>query len=101
MGIRPPSSYVDYTKSYYFNALRYGDLIKSTEKDIIESLKYFNIFIDNTKYLNFSRSLIELSSTDLLNKEEEYYVGNDAIFDYLYGIKESLFEGEMEDYAIA
>jgi len=93
-GIRPPSSYVDYTKTYYFDALRYGELIHVDEDDIRHSLENFNIIVNDK--LNFQKSLVELSNTDLINKTDKYYYGDDAIFSQLYTFREGLLEGIAE-----
>ncbi len=95
IGIRPPSSYVDYAKSYYFDALRYGDLIKLDENDIIDSLENFDIYITKENILNFRRSLLELSSTELLSKDGDYYTGNQRIFNNLYQIRGDLINNEV------
>lgn len=94
-GIRPPSSYVDTTKAYYFDALRYGDLIKVTDREIFHSLKYF----DGTSYkindLNFKRSLLELANVSLIHNEDNYYYGDSEIYDKLYDYRNTLLTGAI------
>jgi hypothetical protein len=95
-GIRPPTSYVDTTKAYYFDALRYGDIIKLKDKDILYSLSNFDGSLSRYDYMNFKKSLYELVNTTLLLKQEEFYYGNENIYDSLYRYRDSLLSGGSE-----
>jgi len=94
--IRPPTSYVDTTTAYYFDALRYGDIIKLKDKDILYSLYNFDGSINRYDYMNFKKSLYELVNTKLLLKKEEYYYGNENIYNSLYKYRDSLLSGGFE-----
>jgi hypothetical protein len=98
MNITSPSSYVDTTKIYYFNALKYGENIRFTEKDFVKNFKFYGNLLNSPRDLNFKNSLFELTEYELLKKASKYYYGNEQIYEHLYEFKNTLLTGGNEIY---
>lgn len=98
MGIKPPFSYVDTTKLYYFNALKYGKNIGFTENDFVKEFKFYGNLLVSPRDFNLKNSLFELCAYSLLNKSQEYYFGDKVIYEHLYKVKENLVSGGDEFY---
>ena len=94
--IPAPSSYVDTIKFYYFDALRFGENIRVTEKDFEKNFIFYTASYSTSKSFNLKRTLFELSATGLLNKEDEFYFGSEYVYDNLVSYRDSLLRGAKD-----
>jgi len=96
--IRNPTAYVDTTKVYYIDALRYGENIPIHEDNLLyEYLKIGERTLrpEITKR-RFRTLLYELESVNLLEKKGDYVTGKTKFFNNLMEYRDDILEGSVE-----
>jgi hypothetical protein len=93
-----PTAYVDTTKVYYIDALRYGENIPIHEDNLLyEYLKIGERTLtpEITKR-RFRTLLYELESVNLLEKKGDYVTGKTKFFNNLMEYRDEILEGSIE-----
>lgn len=96
--IYPPAAYVDTTKVYYVDAIRFGENIPINENDLF--LKYQKIgarilSFDSASF-HFKTLVSELIAAELLDREGNYITGRQRIFDNLIKYRDEILQGAVE-----
>ena len=96
--INPPTAYVDTTKVYYIDAIRFGENIPISENELF--LEYQKIgahaFRSEISLQGFRTLLSELVAAELLNKRGNYVTGRARIFDNLMEYRDEVLQGAVE-----
>ena len=96
--INSPTAYVDTTKVYYIDALRYGENIPIHEDNLFyEYLKIgARAFGSGINMMRFRTLLSELASVNLLEKKGYYVTGKERFFNNLMEYRDGILEGSVE-----
>jgi len=96
--IYSPTAYVDTTKVYYIDAIRFGENIPISENEIfLEYQKIGGRQIRSEFSLHAFRTLLsELAAAELLEIEENYVLGKEKIFDNLMEYRDDVLQGVVE-----
>jgi hypothetical protein len=96
--INTPTVYVDTTKVYYVDALRYGENIFIHEKSLFYEYQKLGArtFSPGISLMNFRTLLSELDSVNMLNKKGKYVGGNERLFTDLLQYREEVLKGSVE-----
>jgi len=96
--INSPTAYVDTTKVYYIDALRYGENIPIHEKNLF--YEYLKIgdrsFRSEVNLMQFRTLLSELEFVKLLEKQGSYVSGNPKFFKNLMVYRDNILEGSVQ-----
>lgn len=96
--IYSPTAYVDTTKVYYIDAIRFGENIPISENEIF--LGYQKIggrqLKSDFSLQSFRTLLSELAAAELLEIDEDYVVGKERIFDNLMKYRDEVLQGAVE-----
>jgi hypothetical protein len=101
--INSPTAYVDTTKVYYIDALRYGENIPIHEDNLLyEYLKIGDRALrpEITKS-RFRTLLYELESANLLEMKGDYVSGKPTFFNNLLEYRDNILEGSIEAPKVA
>jgi hypothetical protein len=96
--INSPTAYVDTTKVYYIDALRYGENIPIHEDNLFyEYLKMgARALRSEINIMGFRTLLSELESVNLLEKKGSYVTGKPRFFNNLLEYRDDILEGSVE-----
>ena len=96
--INPPTAYVDATKVYYIDAVRFGENIPITEDELFFEYQKIGTrpFRQEIPPPRFTRLLSELVAVELLDREEDYIIGRQRIFDNLVKYRDEVLQGATE-----
>jgi len=96
--INPPTAYVDTTTVYYIDAIRFGENIPISEKELFFEYQKIGAraFISEFSLLSFRTLLSELVSVELLDKKGNYVTGRDRIFNNLMAYRDEILQGAVE-----
>lgn len=98
LSINMPTAYVETTKVYYIDALRYGENIPIHETDLFSEYQKINarIFKPQLSMMRFRWLLSELSTVNMLEKHGRYVNGKERFFDKLMEYRDEVLKGAIE-----
>ena len=101
--INPPTAYVDTTKVYYVDAIRFGENIPICEDELFFKYQKIGARIFRTEIasLRFRTLLSELVAAELLDREGNYITGRQRIFDNLIRYRDEVLQGAVEAPGVA
>lgn len=96
--IYSPTAYVDTTKVYYIDAIRFGENIPMSENEIFfEYQKIGGRQLTSEFSLHAFRTLLsELAAAELLEIKEDYVIGKEKIFNNLMEYRDEVLQGAVE-----
>jgi len=101
--INSPTAYVDATKVYYIDAIRFGENIPISENELFFEYQKIGArtFRSKTSLPGFRTLLSELASVELLVKRGSYVLGRQRIFDNLMEYRDEVLQGAVESPGVA
>jgi len=101
--INSPTAYVDTTKIYYIDALRYGENIPIHEDNLLyEYLKIGDrVLRPEITKRQFKTLLCELEAVNLLEQRGDYISGKPTFFNNLLAYRNEILEGSIEAPKVA
>jgi len=96
--IYPPTAYVDTTKVYYVDAVRFGENIPMGENDLFFEYQKIGAraLSPDTSMPRFRTVLTELVAAELLDRRGDYITGRERIFNNLMEYREDILQGAVE-----
>ena len=96
--INPPIAYVDTTKVYYIDAIRFGENIPISENELFFEYQKIGAraFRSQISLQGFRTLLSELVAVELLDKKGNYVTGRERIFDNLMEYRDEVLQGAVE-----
>jgi len=96
--INPPTAYVDTTKVYYIDAIRFGENIPISEKELFFEYQKIGAraFRSEISLLGFRTLLSELVAAELLDRKGNYVTGRERIFGNLMEYRDEVLQGSVE-----
>ena len=101
--INPPIAYVDTTKVYYVDAIRFGENIPISEDELFFEYQKIGArtFRPEIALLGFRTLLSELVAAELLDRKGNYVTGRQRIFDNLIEYRDEVLQGAVEAPGVA
>lgn len=96
--INPPTAYVDTTKVYYVDAVRFGENIPISENELFFEYQKMRAraFRPEVSFVGFRWLLSELVDAELLDRKRDYVTGRERIFDNLIEYRDEILQGAVE-----
>jgi len=96
--INTPTAYVDATKVYYIDAIRFGENIPISENELFFEYQKIGArpFRPEISLLGFRTLLSELAAAKLLNRKGNYVTGRERIFNNLIEYRDEVLRGAVE-----